>query len=285
MDVNGQAFHISNLLIATDGSAHAAAAVEYGAWLAALTGARLNVLHVIDARTLVGNLVSHLSEVMGGGLSSSLVSHVSEYHRSRGQQLLEHAAAICDRYNVECRTELREGNIVKIIVEASQKSDLLMMGQHGEDEERETGFLGSVAERVVRSINKPVILAQSPYREFRRALLAYDGSPAARRTMHALARLALVLKLEIEAVQLVEQDEPTFALVQVHRALKGFPVQVNSHYLIGNSLSIIPEHAREAACDLLAMGAYADLTTKRLSLGSTTEYLMRNSTVPVLVHH
>jgi len=60
---------------------------------------------------------------------------------------------------------------------------------------------------------------------------------------------------------------------------------VSSHYLVGNSLSIIREHARAAECDLLAMGAYADRTNERLSLGSTTEYLMRNSTVPVLVHH
>src|SRR4051794_31704317 len=114
MDRNGEAFHIANILIAVDGSAHAETAVEYGAWLAALTGARLTVIHVIDARMLVGTLVNHLSQVIGGGVSSSLVSHVGEFHRSRGQQLLERAAAICDRYNVECRTELQEGNIVKV---------------------------------------------------------------------------------------------------------------------------------------------------------------------------
>jgi nucleotide-binding universal stress UspA family protein len=35
----------------------------------------------------------------------------------------------------------------------------------------------------------------------------------------------------------------------------------------------------------MAMGAYADMTAESTSLGSTTEYLMRASTVPVLVHH
>ena len=31
--------------------------------------------------------------------------------------------------------------------------------------------------------------------------------------------------------------------------------------------------------------AYTDQTAESLGLGLTTEYLMRNSTVPVLVHH
>jgi len=35
----------------------------------------------------------------------------------------------------------------------------------------------------------------------------------------------------------------------------------------------------------MAMGAYADQTAEKLGLGSTTEYLMRESPVPVLVQH
>ena len=48
---------ISEIVVATDGSAHAEAAVEYGAWLAARTGARLSAAHVIDARRLAGHFV------------------------------------------------------------------------------------------------------------------------------------------------------------------------------------------------------------------------------------
>ncbi len=51
----------------------------------------------------------------------------------------------------------------------------------------------------------------------------------------------------------------------------------------GNVVKLLSERAGRA--DLLVMGAYADCTAESLSLGSTTEYLMRNSPVPVLVHH
>jgi nucleotide-binding universal stress UspA family protein len=286
---------ISSVLIATDGSAHADAAVEQGAWLAARTRASVIVLHVIDARRLAGHFITHFSEVVGGEHNervparvreAGLVARVREYYQARGKQFLERAAGVCERYDVACRTELETGNVVKVIAEKSVGADLLVLGQHGEDEERETGFLGSVAEKVVRKVERPVLMAQPPFREFRRALLAFDGSAAARRALLALARLAVALRLEgVDAVELVEWNEPTEALAEVLQHFKDFPVHVNAHYLKGDSLSVILEHAREAKCDLLAMGAYADRTAESLGLGSTTEYLMRNSAVPVLMHH
>lgn len=276
---------ISSILVATDDSAHAEAAVEYGAWLAARTRASVSAIYVIDARRLAGHFIHHLSEIIGGDHHEGILARAREYYQAHGQQVLARAAAICERYGVTCRTELETGNVVQILAMRSASADLLVMGQHGEDKERETGFLGSVAEKVVRKVARPVLLAQPPLREFRRALLAYDGSDAARRAMHQLARLAIVLNLEVDAVELVEENEPVTALIEVARYFKDYPVRVSTHYLTGDSLSLILDHAKEKQCDLLVMGAYADQTAESIGLGSTTEYLMRNSTVPVLVHH
>jgi nucleotide-binding universal stress UspA family protein len=293
MSGDGESNGIHSVLVATDGSAHAEAAVEYGAWLAARTGARATAIHVIDARRLAGHFIKHFSEIVEGHAAgvparvreAGLLERVREYYHARGRQVLERAAAICERYGVACRTELETGSVVKILAKRSAHADLLVMGQHGEDEERETGFLGSVSEKVVRKVERPVLLAQPPFREFRKALLAYDGSAAARRAMQALARLAVVLGMDVDAVELVEWNEPTEALTEVVQYFKDYPVHLNTHYLKGDSLSLILDHAREEKCDLLAMGAYADQTAESLGLGSTTEYLMRNSTVPVLLHH
>ncbi len=276
---------ISEIVVATDGSAHAEAAVEYGAWLAARTGARLSAAHVIDARRLAGHFVRHFSEVLRDTHSPGFRARVREYYRARGLEALERAAVLAEHYDVGCRKELETGNVVKLLSERAARADLLVLGQHGEDEEHETGFLGSVAEKVVRGVRKPVLLARPPFREFRRALLAYDGSPAARRAMRALAPLAAALGLEVDAVELVEADEPTTALIEVPKFFKEYPVYLSTHYLAGDSLRVILDHVGETRSDLLVMGAYADCTAESISLGSTTEYLMRNSPVPVLVHH
>ena len=52
-----------NLLVAMDGSLHAQAANDYGAYLATELGARLELLHVIDWQLLVGHFLTHFDEV------------------------------------------------------------------------------------------------------------------------------------------------------------------------------------------------------------------------------
>jgi nucleotide-binding universal stress UspA family protein len=285
MNGHGEYPGISQILTATDGSVYADAAMDCGAWLTARTGAQMTAIYVIDARRLAGHFIKHFSEVIGAGQSGGFIKRVREYYHAHGQQALGRAAAICERYGVACRTELQTGNVVKIIAEASASADLLVMGQRGEDEEHETGFLGSVAEKVVRKIERPVLLTHLLFREFRRALLAYDGSAAAQRAMHMLRRLALALEMEVDAVQFVAEGEPNTVLDEVVQEFKDFPVHLSTHYLISDSHSAIIEYAKRNNCDLLAMGAYDNRTADSLALGSTTEYLMRNSPVPVLVHH
>lgn len=275
---------ISSILVATDGSAYAESAVEYGAWLAAHTLADLTVIYVIDARQFVGHFIDHYPEVIGNDTSRGILKSIREYYKARGRQILERAALICEHYDVGCRRELKSGNVLNILAEEAAEADLMVMGQHGADEAGGLIFPKSVTEKIVSKSKHPVLVTQPPFREFHQVLLAYDGSRAARRAMHTLAQLSTALDIEIDAVQLVEGDESTTALIEVPRYFKEVPVRVNAHYLVRAGISAILDHAEDEKCDLLAMGAYADMTAERLGLGSTTEYLMRNSTIPVLVH-
>jgi nucleotide-binding universal stress UspA family protein len=283
-------------LIATDGSAYADAAAECGAWVAARAGAKVTIVYVIDARLLAGHFIEHFSEIIGRDRSEGFVARVRDYYQARGQEALKRATRNCERYGITCCTKLETGNVVKLLSQASEVVDVLVIGQRGENEEYETGFLGSVAEKIVHCVRRPVLLTHSRFREFRRALLAFDGGAAARRAMQMLARLAVLLKLEVDAVELVGEGDPTTALIEVSHYFKDFPVHLSTHYLVshqiadhrafvGDSHALILDHAREKNCDLLVIGAYDNRLAESLALGTTTEYLMRNSPVPVLVHH
>ena len=276
---------ISKILIATDGSVYSDAAVECGAWLASRTAAQVTAMYVIDARRLAGHFIKHFSEIISSRENEGFADRVRDYYRSHGTETLARAAAICERRGVACRARLETGNVVRILADASSEVDLMVMGLRGEDEEYETGFLGSVAEQVLRKTRRPVLLNHLLFKEFRRALLAYDGSDAARRAMEMLAQLAVALEMEVDAVQLVEEGAETVALKDVLDYFQDFPVHVSAHYLIGDSHTVIIDHVKENNCDLMAMGAYDNRLADSLALGTTTEYLMRNSPVPVLVHH
>jgi nucleotide-binding universal stress UspA family protein len=285
MNSNGEHSGISSLLIATDGSVYADVATECGAWLAARLRARITVLYVIDARRLAGHFIRNISEILESFPSEGIADRVRDYYRKQGNEALKRAASICERYRVTCQTDLQTGNVVKMVADASVDADLLVIGARGEDEEFETGFLGSVAEKLVRKVNRPVLLTGLQFREFRRALLAYDGSAAAREAMKMLARLAAALEMEVDAVQMVEEGESTTALKEVVSYFKNYPVRLSTHYLTGDSHAVIIEHAKEIGCDLMVMGAYDNRLADSLALGTTTDYLVRNSPVPVLVHH
>jgi nucleotide-binding universal stress UspA family protein len=285
MNSNGEHSGISSLLIATDGSVNADVATECGAWLAARLRARISVLYVIDARRLAGHFIRNISEILEGFPSEGIADRVHDYYRKQGNEALKRAASICERYRVTCQTDLQTGNVVKIIADASVDADLLVIGARGEDEEFETGFLGSVSEKLVRKVNRPVLLTGLEVREFRRALLAYDGSEAAQGAMKMLAHLAVALGMEVDAVQLVEEGDPTTVLKEVVSYFKSYPVHLSTHYLTGDSHSVIIDHAREVDCDLMVMGAYDNRLADSLALGTTTDYLLHSSPVPVLVHH
>lgn len=285
MNSNGEHSGISSLLIATDGSVYADVATECGAWLAARLHARITVLYVIDARRLAGHFIRNISEILESFPSEGIADRVRDYYRKQGNEALKRAASICERYRVTCQTDLQTGNVVKIVADASVDADLLVIGARGEDEEFETGFLGSVAEKLVRKVNRPVLLTGLQFREFRRALLAYDGSAAAREAMKMLARLTAALEMDVDAVQMVEEGESTTALKDVVSYFKNYPVRLSTHYLTGDSHAVIIEHAKEIGCDLMVMGAYDNRLADSLALGTTTDYLVRNSPVPVLVHH
>ena len=285
MNSNGKHSGLSSLLIATDGSVYADVAAECGAWLASRLGARITVLYVIDARRLAGHFITHISEILEKFPSEGITDRVRDYYRKQGEEALKRAASICERYRVTCETDLQTGNVVKVIADAAVNSDLLVIGERGEDEEFETGFLGSVSERLVRKVNRPVLLTGLEFREFRRALLAYDGREGARGAMRMLARLAVALGMDVDAVQLVEEGEPTTVLKEVASYFKDYPVHLSTHYLTGDSHSLIIDHAKEIGCDLMVMGAYENALADSLALGTTTDYLVRNSPVPVLVYH
>lgn len=281
----GNNYGISSLLIATDGSAYADVAAECSAWLATRLDARITALYVIDARRLASHFIKHIAEILESSPSEGLTDRVRDYYRRQGLEALKRVVSICERYGVTCQTNLKTGNVVKVVADEAAQTDLLVIGERGEDEEFETGFLGSVTEKLVRKVNRPVLLTGLQFRGFRKALLAYDGSEGARAAMKMLARLAVALSMDVDAVQMIEEGEPTTALNEVISYFENYPVHYTTHYLRGDSHSVITDHAKEIECDLIVMGGYDNWVADSMALGTTTDYLIRNSPVPVLVHH
>lgn len=131
------------VLVPTDGSEHARAALELGAGVAAQTGASLHLLFVVD----------ELSETIDPG-SVDLPEDVER----NCEQRLEEAAAVAREAGVEdVVTAIESGTVPReIVAYAEEGIDLVAMGTHGRSG-LDRYLLGSFTDRVIRTSPVPVL--------------------------------------------------------------------------------------------------------------------------------
>jgi nucleotide-binding universal stress UspA family protein len=138
---------INRILVPTDFSADANAALTYALGLARKFDAPVHLLHVVEDPLAAGVWSSEIYTAEIAGLQVNLVRDAEE----RLRRTVPDDAGIVT-------TEVRTGHAAKQITEAARdtKSDLIVMGTRGR-----TGvahvIMGSVAERVVRLAPCPVL--------------------------------------------------------------------------------------------------------------------------------
>lgn len=142
-----------HILLAVDGSSTSDLALKEAAKLAKEQQAELRIVHVVDKVTL--NMDTPVA-----------VEEYWEAIRKSGQQILERARAVARKAGVEAETKLLEietaGYRIAELVSREGKewpADLIVVGTHGR-----RGFshilLGSVAESLIRTATKPVLLVR-----------------------------------------------------------------------------------------------------------------------------
>jgi len=206
---------------------------------------------------------------------------------------------------------LMSGNVADALLRfvREQESDLVVMTTHGEGG---TGrpWLGSVADRIIRSARVPVVLAPAsgpvdPSRgtTFRRLLVPLDGSGAAEEVLrHALALGELCgasyLLLQVEAPPAARRGAAGVAEVEEARAgqaaqryldyvatrLRDRGLEVETRVVVDPCpAEAILATAAAAGADLIALTLHGEGGKQRRLLGSVADKVIRASTLPLLV--
>lgn len=136
------------ILVPTDGSTATGTAIDHAVGLAQQYDATLHALYVVD----VG---AYSSLEVGADM-------VADELRSEGETAVEAVAERAADAGVEVETAVQTGVVHRAVVDyvADNEIDLVAMGTHGR-----TGvgrfLLGSVAEKVVRTAEAPVLTVRS----------------------------------------------------------------------------------------------------------------------------
>lgn len=294
-----------HLLVATDLSTLADAALERAISFAARDKAKLTLLFVEPDYAATPAMTTIESAAILEWTSSA------EEQRAADQAALEERAARVRAAGVEVTSVLRRGDADDVVPEVAAEvgADLVVVSTHGRTGIRRF-LLGSTAEHVVRRSPVTVLVARGPGRgEFRRVLVGTDFSPPADKALRqAVALSAPGASIEIVHVwhyppgawgleTLADRTEALDALrsaltqgaVERGRKLleewKDCGRQLRFDLLHGPAASALTARAETERCDLLAIGTHGYRGFRRFLLGSIAEATVRHAPCSVLVAH
>ncbi len=136
-----------SILLPTDGSERAAAALDHALGAVEAYGASLHVLSVVDRRVVLAADVETKADVRG---------ELAE----EAEEAVGELAARADDAGVSVTTATTEGVPYREILSYADSSgiDLLVLGTHGRTGREKRLNLGSTTERVVKAADRPVLV-------------------------------------------------------------------------------------------------------------------------------
>lgn len=276
---------IKTILVGLDGSEHARTARRYALWLGERLGATVIGLHVVDIVSIEGSFFHDISGSLGFEPYLDFSSKMREVLHERGNSLLQEFSDDAAKCGVRADTIMSMGVVANEIAERARTADLVVIGHRGVNEKFSTGLLGSTAESVTRKCPKPVFVSTMEFQPVTRPLLAYDGSQRAAAAMHAAAEFCVSLSLPL-TVLTVSKDAETGEKVisDARKYLASYNLTSTCEVQTGHAPEQIVACIRERDFDLLFIGAYGHSRIIEMVLGSTTEYVLRNSSVPVFLN-
>ncbi len=284
---------IEQMAVGIDGSQQSFDSFDQALEIARRLRSRLKCVFVVDSRktqvpiVYTGGTYDISTERIYLPLDPNLRQHysrIAEDLTEFGKNCLSACVRKAKEAGVEITSSLREGYPTAELCEECKSSDILVVGQRGENAHYTRTIVGSTTEDLVRTSPRPVIIVPGKKREIHRVLFVYDGSRTAENavrfyvnTMGNLAEdFAMILTGDESTVGGFEEE---VRYLQHHN----IPVRVMSP--VAQPSEGVPVVAEKENCDLILAGAYGRRKFLDFILGSIAAHLVRKSTIPVLIVH
>lgn len=279
------------LVSLVDGSMYSHSVCDLSAFFANRLNASIIVIHVLGRRE-VSDDTANLSGSIGLGARTALLEELAEVdaHKAklanqRGRAILEDARDYLAEAGIsDVEVKLRHAEIVETITDFENDVDLIVIGKRGIGADFDQMHLGSNLERVVRSSQKPVLVASRTFRPIKRFLIAFDGGNSAWKAIEYVSNLDCFTDLQCHVITVSGgSSSNTSNLERATKAMNDAGYQVTSEVLHGEPETVIAEKVEKGDYDLLLMGAYGHSRIRNLIIGSTTTEMIRSCKIPVLL--
>jgi nucleotide-binding universal stress UspA family protein len=280
------------ILIPTDGSDHAVRAAEHGLSLADAFDADVHVVNVIDEDAAAVFDASDVRTDFLGQLEAS------------GQEAVDKITEAGEDRTLH--TELLRGEPAESIRSYADEhdADLVAMGTHARSG-LDRYLLGSVTQSVIRDGSTPVLTARAEMPEhtdgYDEIMVPVDGSERAERALEDAFAIAETTDARIHAVNVVDiasvstasgyaveefverrKTSGENATEQAAEQARERGLDAVTAVRRGTPAHTLLAYADENGIDLITMATAGRSGIDRFLLGSTTERLIRESSVPVI---
>lgn len=279
---------MKTIMVATDFSERSDRALRRATLLARQFNAQLSIIHVVD---------------------DDQPLRIVDSERDAAEDLLrELRTTVRTVDGVPCETRVVLADPFAGIARAvkTEAPDLLVIGPHRRQALRDV-FVGTTAERTIRSVSSPVLMVNAPpVGQYGHVLLASDVTETAQHVASAFARLGIATGTKTTLLHVY--DAPAMHLAMSHtiqsddrqaylddlrrdasRALGAFAVAVGWHPVgrevrqsHGTPATGILATAKELAADLIVVGTHGRKGLSKFFLGSVAEGVLRASDRDVL---
>ena len=276
---------IRRILIPTDGSAYSRTSCEYGIYLSRLLEATVTGLFVLDLKILKGPLFNDIAGFVDFAPCEEFIPLLETGLSERADSILSDFQKHCRQAGIRTVTKKVSGLIDETIIIEGAHADLIILAQRGEHFSlTTTGLLGSTSEAVVRKSGTPVMITPLHFREIDNMAIAFDGRHPSIHALEFAVRLAEATRRPL-AILIVADDAARTDRMKTLASSSVAAYDV-AHTIVtrrGKEEQQILRFCEEGHADLIIMGAYGKSRFRELIVGSTTSYVIRKSTVPVIL--
>jgi nucleotide-binding universal stress UspA family protein len=246
--------HLFNdILVPLSGEEEGWQALEQALSIAGREQARIRGLHIVENR----------DEVSGPDV----------------QSMQERFTRASQAAGVESSLAVETGEPAPKIMERSLLTDLVVMKVIYPPSSGLSGLASPVRAIIARS-PRPILALPGGTTAMQNALLAYDGSPKAKEALFIAAYLAERWKTALTVFTAGDNAQAVQADARNYLELHEIQAEFTSSRLAEGAIRAA---AQQRDCDLVLMGGYSGSVFKELVIGSSVNFMLRQSGIPLLI--
>ena len=276
---------IRRIIVPLDPSAYSDAAVSYAIQLAAAHEAEITGFMVVDTPG-IHESVSPISPGAAVYAKKAENRLEAEAHERIGE-ILKKFASRCDKAGVAHQELEAQGDPVEAIARESAFYDLLIVGLRTHFHFQTSDSDGETLEKLVGRLATPILAVTEdhvPLSDHLNVIIAFDGSPAAVRSLRQFTQLAAFSNPNIGILTANEELEAArkiFGPADAYLRSYGY-TDITSEWTPMHIDDAFDEEYIERA-DLVVLGVHAKQGIFNFGVGSVTNHLIRTAKVPVFI--